>query len=131
MATEFQRVTSGAVWEGLVGYCRAVKAGNLVFVTGTAPVDETGRGTFAPGDAEGQARRCLELIERALGQLGADRTRIVRTRLFVTDISRWAEFGRAHSAFFGAEHRPATTMVEVKALIDPAMLIEIEADAVL
>jgi enamine deaminase RidA (YjgF/YER057c/UK114 family) len=130
MATEFQRVTSGAVWEGLVGYCRAVRAGNLVFVTGTAPVDETGRGVFAPGDAEGQARRCLELIERALGQLGADRTRIVRTRMFVTDISRWAEFGRAHSAFF-AEHRPATTMVEVKALIDPAMLIEIEADAVL
>lgn len=131
MATEFQRVTSGAVWEGLVGYCRAVRAGNLVFVTGTAPVDDTGRGVFAPGDAEGQARRCLELIERALAQLGADRTRIVRTRMFVTDIARWAEFGRAHAAFFGAEHRPATTMVEVKALIDPAMLIEIEADAVL
>lgn len=131
MATEFQRVTSGAVWEGLVGYCRAVRAGNLVFVTGTAPVDDTGRGVSAPGDAEGQARRCLELIERALAQLGADRTRIVRTRMFVTDIARWAEFGRAHAAFFGAEHRPATTMVEVKALIDPAMLIEIEADAVL
>lgn len=130
MTTEFQRVSSGAVWEGVVGYCRAVRAGDLVFVTGTAPVDETGRGVVAPGDAEAQARRCLELIERALAQFGADRTRIARTRMFVTDIARWPEYGRAHAAFFG-EHRPATTMVEVKALIDPAMLIEIEADAVL
>ena len=130
MTTEFQRVSSGAVWEGAVGYCRAVRAGDLVFVTGTAPVDETGRGVVAPGDAEAQARRCLELIERALAQFGADRTRIARTRMFVTDIARWPEYGRAHAAFFG-EHRPATTMVEVKALIDPAMLSEIEADAVL
>ncbi len=130
VATDFQRVSSGAVWEGIVGYCRAIRAGNLIFVTGTAPVDESGRGTFAPGDASAQAGRCLMLIERALAQLGADRRRIVRTRMFVTDISRWAEFGRAHATFFG-EHKPATTMVEVKALIDPAMLIEIEADAVL
>ena len=130
MTTELQRVSSGAVWEGIVGYCRAVRAGDLIFVTGTAPVDETGRGVFAPGDAEAQARRCLELIERALAHFGADRTRIARTRMFVTDIARWPEFGRAHAAFF-CEHRPATTMVEVKALIDPAMLIEIEADAVL
>lgn len=127
---EFQRVYSHAVWETRVGYCRAVRAGDLVFVTGTAPVDETGAGVHAPGDAEAQAARCLELIERALAQFGADRTRIARTRMFVTDISRWEEFGRAHAAFFG-EHRPATTMVEVKALIDPRMLIEIEADAVL
>lgn len=118
------------MWEGIVGYCRAVRAGNLVFVTGTAPVEEDGRGTFAPGDAAAQAGRCLQLIERALAQFGADRRRIARTRMFVTDIGRWAEFGRAHAAFFG-EHKPATTMVEVKALIDPAMLIEIEADAVL
>jgi enamine deaminase RidA (YjgF/YER057c/UK114 family) len=127
--TEFTRVTSKAVWEDLVGYCRALKAGDHVFVTGTAPVDESGAGVHAPGDAEAQAARCLELIERALSQLGLDRTRITRTRMFVTDISRWAEFGRAHAAFFGA-HRPTTTMVQVSALIDPAMLIEIEADAV-
>jgi enamine deaminase RidA (YjgF/YER057c/UK114 family) len=125
----FERVGSNAVWEREVGYCRLVKVGDLVFVTGTAPVDDGGAGTFAPGDAEAQARRCLELVERALGRVGLDRTRIARTRMFVTDISRWREYGRAHAAFFG-EHRPATTMVEVKALIDPAMLIEIEADAV-
>lgn len=128
--SDFQRVYSRAVWETRVGYCRAVRAGDLVFVTGTAPVDESGAGVHAPGDAEAQAARCLELIERALAQFGADRTRIARTRMFVTDIARWEEFGRAHAAFFG-EHRPATTMVEVKALIDPRMLIEIEADAVL
>lgn len=128
--SDFQRVYSRAVWETRVGYCRAVRAGDLVFVTGTAPVDESGAGVHAPGDAQAQAARCLELIERALAQFGADRTRIARTRMFVTDIARWEEFGRAHAAFFG-EHRPATTMVEVKALIDPRMLIEIEADAVL
>jgi enamine deaminase RidA (YjgF/YER057c/UK114 family) len=127
--TPFERVTSAAVWEDQVGYCRALRAGPLVFVTGTAPVDESGRGVVAPGDAEAQAARCLELVERALRGFGLDRTRIARTRMFVTDISRWAEYGRAHARFFGA-HRPATSMVEVKALIDPAMLIEIEADAV-
>lgn len=128
--TQFERVSSRAVWEDQVGYCRALRAGNLVFVTGTAPVDDTGRGTFAPGDAQAQARRCLELIEGALGSFGADRTRIVRTRMFVTDIERWPEFGRAHAEFF-AEHRPTTTMVEIRRLIAPDMLIEIEADAVL
>jgi len=125
----FERVSSKAVWEAEVGYCRAVKAGAHVFVTGTAPVDESGAGVHAPGDAEAQAARCLELIERALAGFGLDRTRIARTRMFVTDISRWREYGRAHAAFFG-DHRPATSMVEVRALIDPAMLIEIEADAV-
>jgi len=124
----FQRVQSGAPWESLVGYCRALRAGDRIFVTGTAPVAEGG-GVHAPGDAEAQTARCLQIIEEALGKLDADRTHIVRTRIFVTDISRWAEVGRAHSAFFG-DHRPCTTMVEVKALIDPEMLVEIEADAV-
>jgi enamine deaminase RidA (YjgF/YER057c/UK114 family) len=127
--SEFERVSSKAVWEDLVGYCRVVKAGSAVFVTGTAPVDESGAGVHAPGDAYAQARRCLELIERAILQVGLDRRRIARTRMFVTDIARWREFGRAHAEFFGAD-RPATTMVEVRALIDPEMLIEIEADAV-
>lgn len=129
METEFERISSMAVWESKVGYCRALKAGNQIFVTGTAPVDETGYGVHAPGDAYEQARRSLQLIERAILQLGADRRRIVRTRMFVTDISRWQEFGRAHAEFFDG-CPPATTMVEVKALIDPKMLIEIEADAV-
>lgn len=126
----FERVYSRAPWERQVGYCRALRAADMVFVTGTAPVDASGSGVHAPGDAYAQARRCLELIEQALRQFSIDRARIVRTRMFVTDIARWAEYGRAHAEFFG-EDRPATTMVEVKALIDPAMLIEIEADAVL
>lgn len=129
MSIPFERVSSNAIWEQQVGYCRALRAGSMVFVTGTAPVDDSGAGVHAPGDAEAQARRCLELIERAIAGFGLDRTRIARTRMFVTDITRWAEFGRAHAAFFG-EHRPTTTMVQVSALIDPAMLIEIEADAV-
>ena len=129
MSEPFQRVQSHVVWENLVGYCRALRAGPMVFVTGTAPVDDEGSGVYAPGNAEAQARRCLELIERALRELGLDRTRITRTRMFVTDISRWREYGRAHAAFF-ADGRPTMTMVEVKSLIDPQMLIEIEADAV-
>ncbi len=125
---DFDRVFSNAPWENEVGYCRAIRAGDHVYVTGTAPVDDAG-GVTAPGDAYRQAARCFELIERALQGLGASRNDVVRTRLFVTDIERWREVGRAHREFFG-EHRPATTMVEVRRLIDPAMLVEIEADAV-
>jgi isochorismate pyruvate lyase len=124
----FQRVHSGAPWEKQVGYCRAVRAGDHIYVSGTAPVAEGG-GVHAPGDGYEQARRCLEIVERALWQLGAGLRHVVRTRMFVTDISRWAEFGRAHAEAFGT-HPPATTMVEVKALIDPAMLIEVEVEAV-
>ena len=124
----FQRVHTGTKWEKQVGYCRAVRAGNQVYVTGTAPIDADG-GVFAPGDGYGQARRCLELIENALKDLGAAMSDVVRTRMFVTDIAQWEAFGRAHREFF-KDHPPATTMVEVKSLIDPAMLIEIEVDAV-
>jgi enamine deaminase RidA (YjgF/YER057c/UK114 family) len=126
---EFSRAFSHAPWEVKVGYCRALRAGQQIYVTGTAPIDESGSGVHAPGDAYRQARRCLELIERALAKLGAKRAHIVRTRMFVTDISRWQEYGRAHGEFF-ADCPPTTTMVEVKALISPEMLIEIEADAV-
>ena len=124
----FERTFTGAPWESKVGYCRAVRAGDHIYVTGTAPVDEAGR-TYAPGDAYAQAKRCLEIIEQALTDLGAARRHVVRTRMFVTDITRWADYGRAHAEFF-ADHPPATTMVEVKALIEPDMLIEIEAEAV-
>jgi isochorismate pyruvate lyase len=123
----FQRVYSKAPWEEEVGYCRALRAGNQIHVTGTAPVDDHGQ-VFAPGDAYEQARRCLALIDQALGRLGAGREHIVRTRMLVTDIARWRDYGRAHREFFG-EHRPATTMVEISRLIAPEMLIEIEADA--
>lgn len=123
-----RRTFTGAPWEKQVGYCRALRAGDHIYVTGTAPVAENGQ-VFAPGDGHAQAKRCLEIIGKALGELGADMSDVVRTRMFVTDISRWAEFGRAHREFF-ADHPPATSLVEVNSLIDPAMLIEIEADAV-
>ena len=125
---QIQRVYSGAPWEAQVSYCRALRAGNMIYVTGTAPVDENGR-CFAPGDAYAQTRRCFEIIQRALQALGADLQDVVRTRMFVTDISRWQEYGRAHGELF-AGNPPATSMVEVKSLIDAEMLIEIEADAV-
>ena len=127
MGGQFQRTYSGAPWEEKMGYCRAIRAGDHLYVTGTAPVDEFGE-CFAPGDAYAQAKRCLEIIRMALLDLGADLTCVVRTRMFVTDISRWEEYGQAHAEFF-AQNPPATTMVEVKSLIDPAMLIEIEVDA--
>jgi isochorismate pyruvate lyase len=125
----FDRVFTNAPWEKRVGYCRALKAGDYVHVTGTAPVDEEGK-TFAPGDPYKQAQRCLQIIGRILAQMDVDVSRIVRTRMFVTDISLWREFGRAHAEFFNG-HLPTTTMVEVKRLIDPQMMIEIEADAFL
>lgn len=125
---EVRRVFSGAPWEKKVGYCRAVKAGPFVSVSGTAPVGDDGK-TFAPGDAYAQTRRCLEIIQRALQELGVDLSCVVRTRMFVTDISRWEEYGRAHQEFFGA-HPPATTAVEISKLISPDMLVEVEVDAV-
>jgi len=125
---EFRRTYSGAPWESQVGYCRALRAGAHIYVTGTAPVTDEGA-VFAPGDAYAQTQRCLEIIERALQDLDADRFCVVRTRMYVTDIRRWKEYGRAHKDFF-AEHRPTTTMVEVKGLVDPEMLVEVEIDAV-
>ena len=121
------RTFSGTSWESKVGYCRGLRIGNHIYVSGTTAVAEGG-GVFAPSDAYSQAKRCFEIIQTALQDLGADTSCVVRTRMFVTDISRWAEFGRAHQEFFGA-NPPATTMVEVKSLIDPAMLIEVEVDA--
>ena len=125
---ERQRVFSGAPWEKEVGYCRALRVGEQIVVGGTAPVGDSGE-TVAPGDAYLQTKKCLEIIARALAGVGASMQDVVRTRLFVTDVSRWADYGRAHSeAFRGTP--PVTSMVEVRALIDPAMMVEIEADAV-
>jgi isochorismate pyruvate lyase len=123
---ERRRVYSGAPWEQKAGYCRAIRAGDHVYVTGTVALEPDGS-VHAPGDAYRQAKRCLEIIERAMSELGAFREHVVRTRMFVTDISRWEEFGRAHAECFG-EHRPATSMLEV-GLIGEGFLIEIEADA--
>ena len=124
----FQRVFSGAAWESHVGYCRALRAGDRVFVTGTAPMNSDGT-VHAPGDAYSQTLKCLEIIAEALNGLGADFSDVTRTRMFVTDIDRWEEYGRAHSEVLGA-HPPATTMIQVARLVHPDMLIEIEADAV-
>lgn len=126
---ERRRAFTGAPWEQQVGYCRAVRVGDRIVVSGTAPVADDGS-VHAPGDGQAQAQRCIELIERALAELDASLADVVRTRMYVTDISRWEEFGRAHAQAFG-EHPPATAMVQVAALIDPDMLIEIEAEAVL
>ncbi|NEZ67211.1 RidA family protein [Leptolyngbyaceae cyanobacterium CCMR0082] len=114
-------------WEPAVGYCRAIRAGNQIFMSGTAPVDDQGN-TFAPGDGYAQAKRCFQIIQKTLRAMGADLSNIVRTRMYVTDISRWQEYGQAHQEFMGA-YPPTTAMVEVSALIDPDMLIEIEVEA--
>jgi isochorismate pyruvate lyase len=128
MGSGFRRAFTNVVWEREVGYCRVLRAGDRVFVTGTAPVGGSGE-VIAPGNAYEQAKACIEAIERALAQVEVGLDRVTRTRMFVTDIERWSEYGRAHREAFGA-HPPTTTMVEVRRLIHPDMLIEIEADAV-
>ena len=124
---ERQRYSSGMKWESIVGYSRAVRVGNRIYVTGTTATDENGD-VVGVGDAHAQTVQTVKNIERALQALGAGLEHIVRTRMFVTDISRWEEYGKAHGEFF-REIMPSTTMVEVSKLIDPQMLIEIEADA--
>lgn len=120
-------ISSGAVWEDIVGYSRAVKIGNIIEVSGTAPAE--GDKVVGVGDAYKQTIFCLQKIEKALSEAGASLTNVIRTRMFVTDIKQWNEIAKAHQEFFG-EIKPATTMVEVKSLIDPDMLIEIEATAI-
>ncbi|MBI4410037.1 MAG: RidA family protein [Gemmatimonadetes bacterium] len=122
-----RRVATRAPWEATVGYSRAVRAGNLVYVSGTAPVGEDGKIAHR-GDAYRQAQRCIEIITRALQELGAGPEHVVRTRMFIADRTHWQEVGRAHAEVFGA-HRPATIMV-VTGFVDADILVEIEADAV-
>jgi len=121
-------ISSGARWESLVGYSRAVRVGQWVSVAGTTAAAEGG-GAVGGDDVGEQAREALRRIQLALEQAGARLEDVVRTRMFVTDIGRWEEVGRVHGEVF-ADIRPATSMVEVKKLIDPALLVEIEADAV-
>ncbi len=121
-----RRVSSGAIWEPVVGYSRAVAAGDFVFVTGCTSID--GAEFVHDGDAFAQTVQAIVNVRSALEKLGAGLADVVRTRMFVTDISKWEAYGRAHGEAF-AEVMPATSMVEVRGLIDPRMLVEVEAVA--
>ncbi|MFH5207588.1 RidA family protein [Antrihabitans spumae] len=126
--TDRINVSSQSEWEGPVGYSRAVRVGQFVWVAGTTAASPDGSAVGGT-DIGAQAREALKRIVAALAEVGAGPENVVRTRMFVTDISRWEEVGRAHGEVF-ADIRPAATMVEVKALISPDLLVEIEADAI-
>lgn len=124
-----ERVSSGSSYEPVIGFSRAVKVGSTIAVSGTAPIGTDGK-TVGAGDPAAQTRRCLEIIIAAIEQLGGSARDVIRTRTYITRVEDWEKIGRAHGEFF-ADIRPASTMVKVAGLLDPAWLVEIEADAVL
>lgn len=128
MSDSRRRVSSGSPYESIIGISRAVRAGGFVSVAGTAPLDAQGR-TVAPGDAAAQARRCFEIVARALEELGAGLSDVVRTRILLTRIEDWEAVARVHGEFF-RDVRPVNTVMQVSRFIDPDWLVEVEADAV-
>ena len=128
MKNKREKIFSGTPWEPKVGYSRAIKVGDMVYVSGTTGTDPSGK-VLAPGDMYAQSVQAIRNIENALKRLGLGLEYVVRTRIYVTKIEHWEEAARAHSEFFGSIH-PATTLVEVSRLVDPEMLVEIEAVAV-
>jgi enamine deaminase RidA (YjgF/YER057c/UK114 family) len=130
MSNELKRtnIHSGAPWESVVGYSRAVRQGRFIAVSGSAAIDADGK-LVGEGSPYLQAVQCIQIIQDALEKAGASLKDVVRTRMYVTDINQWADISRAHKEAFG-DVMPATSMVEVRRLIDPKMLVEIEADAI-
>jgi enamine deaminase RidA (YjgF/YER057c/UK114 family) len=128
MSDSRQRVSSGSPYESIIGISRAVRVGKFVSVAGTAPLDAAGK-TVAPGDAGAQARRCFEIVARALESLGAGLSDVVRTRILLTRIEDWEAVARVHGEFF-RDVRPSNTVMQVSRFIDPDWLVEVEADAV-
>lgn len=122
-------ISSGAEWEEKVGYSRAVRVGDYVFVSGTTAVDEEGK-VVSKGDLYAQTVQCIRIIEKVLARAGATLKDVVRTRAYVTDIEDWEAFGKAHEEYFGAV-KPAATLVEVSKLIHPDLIVEMEVDAVI
>jgi len=126
--SQSQSITTASPYEELFGFCRARRVGNQILIAGTAPIGADGK-TVAPHDAEKQARRCFEIIQSALEELGAGLGDVVRTRMFLTHIEDWQTVGRVHGEFF-ADVKPVSTMVEVAGLIQPDWRVEFEADAI-
>ncbi len=128
MKIKREKTFSGTPWESRVGYARAVQAGDVVYVSGTTGTDTTGK-VLAPGDAYAQTIQAIRNIEAALGRLGLGLEHVVRTRIYLTQMDRWEEVGKAHAELFGQIH-PATSLVGVSRLIDPEMMVEVEATAI-